>query len=150
MRVRPLKLVPYPVACHVLAARRSANIDNLESLIAFYSPLVNHAPHKLRPRYANSALAEPPLKVRAQRDPAASQPQIDAQGAAHDWPSPYLKSQLPIGPASGTTIGEGPRTASVAVEALVPSPSPIGDPQLAFVLQRERTGTRPSAAKIGK
>jgi hypothetical protein len=38
---------------------RSANIDNVESLIASESLLVNTAPHKLRLHYANFAVTEP-------------------------------------------------------------------------------------------
>ena len=39
------------------------NVDDLESSIAFYSTLFGTEPHKLRPGYANFAIAEPPLKL---------------------------------------------------------------------------------------
>ena len=39
------------------------NVDDLESSIAFYSTLFGTEPHKLRPGYANFAVAEPPLKL---------------------------------------------------------------------------------------
>ena len=39
------------------------NVDDLESSIAFYSTLFGTQPHKLRPGYANFAVAEPPLKL---------------------------------------------------------------------------------------
>ncbi len=39
------------------------NVDDLEASIAFYSTLFGTEPHKLRPGYANFAIAEPPLKL---------------------------------------------------------------------------------------
>jgi catechol 2,3-dioxygenase-like lactoylglutathione lyase family enzyme len=39
------------------------NVDNLDSSIAFYSTLFNTAPAKVKPGYANFAIAEPPLKL---------------------------------------------------------------------------------------
>jgi catechol 2,3-dioxygenase-like lactoylglutathione lyase family enzyme len=39
------------------------NVDDLETSIAFYSTLFGTAPHKVRPGYANFAVAEPPLKL---------------------------------------------------------------------------------------
>jgi catechol 2,3-dioxygenase-like lactoylglutathione lyase family enzyme len=39
------------------------NVDNLDESIAFYSRLFNAEPAKIRPGYANFAVAEPPLKL---------------------------------------------------------------------------------------
>ncbi|NYE36481.1 catechol 2,3-dioxygenase-like lactoylglutathione lyase family enzyme [Nocardioides cavernae] len=39
------------------------NVDDLETSIAFYSTLFDTQPHKVRPGYANFAVAEPPLKL---------------------------------------------------------------------------------------
>ncbi|WP_426243789.1 ArsI/CadI family heavy metal resistance metalloenzyme [Nocardioides sp. LHG3406-4] len=39
------------------------NVDDLESSIAFYGKLFDAAPAKVRPGYANFAIAEPPLKL---------------------------------------------------------------------------------------
>jgi catechol 2,3-dioxygenase-like lactoylglutathione lyase family enzyme len=39
------------------------NVDDLEVSIAFYSKLFNAQPHKVKPGYANFAIAEPPLKL---------------------------------------------------------------------------------------
>ena len=39
------------------------NVDDLEGSIAFYSKLFNTTPHKVKPGYANFAVAEPPLKL---------------------------------------------------------------------------------------
>ena len=39
------------------------NVDDLDSSVAFYSRLFGTEPAKLRPGYANFAVAEPPLKL---------------------------------------------------------------------------------------
>lgn len=39
------------------------NVDNLEASITFYSALFGVEPSKIRPGYANFAVAEPPLKL---------------------------------------------------------------------------------------
>lgn len=39
------------------------NVDNIDEAIAFYSTLFNTAPAKVKPGYANFAIAEPPLKL---------------------------------------------------------------------------------------
>jgi catechol 2,3-dioxygenase-like lactoylglutathione lyase family enzyme len=45
------------------------NVDNLEESIAFYSKLFGTEPAKLRPGYANFAVAEPPLKLILMENP---------------------------------------------------------------------------------
>lgn len=39
------------------------DVDDLDQAIAFYSALFATEPHKVRPGYANFAVAEPPLKL---------------------------------------------------------------------------------------
>src|ERR1700756_1761530 len=39
------------------------NVENLDESIAFYAKLFGSEPAKLRPGYANFAIAEPPLKL---------------------------------------------------------------------------------------
>jgi len=39
------------------------NVDDLDAAIAFYSKLFATTPAKVRPGYANFAIAEPPLKL---------------------------------------------------------------------------------------
>jgi catechol 2,3-dioxygenase-like lactoylglutathione lyase family enzyme len=39
------------------------NVDDLQASISFYSKLFNAEPHKVKPGYANFAIAEPPLKL---------------------------------------------------------------------------------------
>ncbi|OBG30497.1 ArsI/CadI family heavy metal resistance metalloenzyme [Mycobacterium sp. 852002-51057_SCH5723018] len=39
------------------------NVDNLDEAISFYAKLFNAEPAKVKPGYANFAIAEPPLKL---------------------------------------------------------------------------------------
>ncbi len=39
------------------------NVDDIDAAITFYSKLFNTAPAKVKPGYANFAIAEPPLKL---------------------------------------------------------------------------------------
>jgi catechol 2,3-dioxygenase-like lactoylglutathione lyase family enzyme len=44
-------------------AQLALNVDHLDEAITFYSKLFNSAPAKVKPGYANFAVAEPPLKL---------------------------------------------------------------------------------------
>jgi lactoylglutathione lyase len=44
-------------------AQLALNVDDLDDAIAFYSKLFNTPPVKVKPGYANFAVAEPPLKL---------------------------------------------------------------------------------------
>ena len=44
-------------------AQLALNVDNLDEAITFYSTLFNTQPAKVKPGYANFAIAEPPLKL---------------------------------------------------------------------------------------
>lgn len=44
-------------------AQLALNVDNLEEAVTFYSKLFNTEPAKLKPGYANFAIAKPPLKL---------------------------------------------------------------------------------------
>jgi catechol 2,3-dioxygenase-like lactoylglutathione lyase family enzyme len=45
------------------------NVDNLDESVAFYCKLFGAEPAKLRPGYANFAIAEPPLKLILMENP---------------------------------------------------------------------------------
>jgi catechol 2,3-dioxygenase-like lactoylglutathione lyase family enzyme len=45
------------------------NVDNLDESVAFYSKLFGAEPAKVRPGYANFAIAEPPLKLILMENP---------------------------------------------------------------------------------
>ncbi|WP_433609456.1 ArsI/CadI family heavy metal resistance metalloenzyme [Prescottella agglutinans] len=44
-------------------AQLALNVDDLQEAVTFYSKLFNTEPAKLKPGYANFAIAEPPLKL---------------------------------------------------------------------------------------
>jgi catechol 2,3-dioxygenase-like lactoylglutathione lyase family enzyme len=47
----------------VSRAQLALNVDDLDEAIVFYSKLFNTQPAKVKPGYANFAVAEPPLKL---------------------------------------------------------------------------------------
>ena len=47
----------------VSRAQLALNVDNLDEAITFYSKLFDTPPAKVKPGYANFAVAEPPLKL---------------------------------------------------------------------------------------
>src|SRR5438876_7350314 len=49
--------------CAVSRVQLALNVDDLDAAIAFYSKLFATEPAKVRPGYANFAIAEPPLKL---------------------------------------------------------------------------------------
>ncbi len=52
-----------PEENHVSRVQLALNVDDLDSAISFYSTLFGVRPHKVKPGYANFAVAEPPLKL---------------------------------------------------------------------------------------
>ena len=53
------------------------NVNDLDESISFYSKLFGAAPAKVRPGYANFAIADPPLKLIFMENPA--------QGGSRSW-----------------------------------------------------------------
>jgi catechol 2,3-dioxygenase-like lactoylglutathione lyase family enzyme len=47
----------------VSRAQLALNVDSLDEAVAFYSKLFNTSPAKIKPGYANFAVAQPPLKL---------------------------------------------------------------------------------------
>lgn len=51
------------VDSHSMRLQLALNVENLDEAIEFYSKMFNVEPAKLRPGYANFAIADPPLKL---------------------------------------------------------------------------------------
>ncbi len=49
--------------CHVPGTARAERCNDLDEAVSFYAKLFGAEPAKLRPGYANFAIAEPPLKL---------------------------------------------------------------------------------------
>ena len=52
-----------PTTSHTMRLQLALNVENLEEAIEFYTKMFNTEPAKLRPGYANFAIADPPLKL---------------------------------------------------------------------------------------
>src|ERR1700755_3635991 len=50
-------------------AQLALNVDDLDEAISFYSKLFNTEPAKIKPGYADFAVAEPPLKLILMENP---------------------------------------------------------------------------------
>lgn len=61
----PLRLGPLHLRLLIAMSRvqLALNVSDLDAAVAFYSRLFDTAPAKLRPGYANFAVADPPLKL---------------------------------------------------------------------------------------
>lgn len=57
------ELAPYVPTPEGGRVQLALNVDDLEAAVVFYSSLFGTAPTKLRPGYANFAIASPPLKL---------------------------------------------------------------------------------------
>jgi hypothetical protein len=53
----------YPTGGPMSRVQLALNVEDLDAAIGFYSKLFATAPAKVRPGYANFAIAEPPLKL---------------------------------------------------------------------------------------
>jgi catechol 2,3-dioxygenase-like lactoylglutathione lyase family enzyme len=74
--------------CRMSLVQLALNVSDLEAAIKFYSKLFDAEPAKVRPGYANFAIAEPPLKLVLIEDAS------DAE---------------PVSPAHSTTLGSRSR-----------------------------------------
>jgi predicted enzyme related to lactoylglutathione lyase len=54
---------------HMSRMQLALNVENLDESIAFYRKLFNTEPAKIKPGYANFAVAEPPLKLILMENP---------------------------------------------------------------------------------
>src|SRR3954454_24432517 len=51
------------MGAHMSRVQLALNVSNLDAAVAFYTKLFATEPAKLRPGYANFAIADPPLKL---------------------------------------------------------------------------------------
>jgi hypothetical protein len=58
------------------------NVDDIGQAVAFYSKLFGAGPAKVRPGYANFAIAEPPLKLVLLENPARAAASTPAPSSA--------------------------------------------------------------------
>jgi catechol 2,3-dioxygenase-like lactoylglutathione lyase family enzyme len=69
------------------------NVGNIDEAVAFYSRLLSAEPAKLRPGYANFAVADPPLKLVLIESPGAEQ-RINHLGIEVESPAEVVAADL--------------------------------------------------------
>src|ERR1700755_1705866 len=62
-RQGPMYQAPSSIGVGMSRVQLALNVSNLDDAVAFYTKLFATEPAKLRPGYANFAIAEPPLKL---------------------------------------------------------------------------------------
>ena len=102
------------------------NVDDLDAAIDFYSKLFATEPAKVRPGYANFAIAEPPLKLVLIENRARAAPSTTS---AWRWPPPTRSSR----PRPGWPARVWPRRRGRRVLLLRPAGQgvggrPVGEP----------------------
>ena len=104
------------------------NVDDLEASIAFYSTLFGTEPHKLRPGYANFAVAEPPLKLVLLEGEAGEATRMDHLGVEVPSTDEVTAATNRLADAGLATRVEDNTTCCYAVQDKVWVTGPGGEP----------------------
>ena len=81
------------------------NVPNLDEAIDFYSKLFQTEPYKVKPGYANWAIAEPPLKLVVFEDADARPGSINHLGVETDSADDVVAAEARLAAAGLTTTG---------------------------------------------
>jgi catechol 2,3-dioxygenase-like lactoylglutathione lyase family enzyme len=121
-------------------------VADLEASIAFYSQLFGAGPAKLRPGYANFAIAEPPLKLVLIEGEAGADTRLDHLGVE-------VASSEEVSAAAGRLAGTGLATVTendtaccYAVQDKVWVHGPGREPWEVYVVKADADVLSPSAA----
>ena len=103
------------------------NVDDLESAVVFYSKLFGAEPAKVRPGYANFAVAEPPLKLVLFEQPGKGGT-INHLGVEVDGPDEVAAAQARLAAAGLATAAEDDVACCYARQDKVWVGGPSGEP----------------------
>ena len=81
------------------------NVTDLDEAIDFYSKLFNTAPYKVKPGYANWAIANPPLKLVIFEDPHAAPGSINHLGVETDTAEEVVANEARLRAVGLATTG---------------------------------------------
>ena len=102
------------------------NVDDLQEAVAFYSQLFRTEPAKLRPGYANFAVAEPPLKLILIESPGAGGT-INHLGVEVPSSSDVQAESARLAEAGLVTLDEREQTCCYATQDKVWVTGPAGE-----------------------
>lgn len=104
------------------------NVADLDEAVAFYSKLFATEPAKVRPGYANFAVADPPLKLVLIEDPAQVPGSLNHLGVEVDTTDAVAAAQARLSAAGLATAIEDQVACCYAVQDKVWVDGPGGEP----------------------
>lgn len=108
------------------------NVSDIEEAVAFYSKLFGSPPAKLRPGYANFAIAEPPLKLVLVENPSARGTGVAGAlnhlGVEVETPDEVTRASARLSGEGLATVDEQATTCCYAVQDKVWVQDPDGAP----------------------
>ena len=124
------------------------NVDDIDEAIAFYSKLFATEPAKVRPGYANFAVAEPPLKLVLLENPGTGDT-LNHLGVEVDSTDEVAAAQARLsGEGLGTTT-EDQVTCCYAVQDKVWVDDPNGAPWEIYTVLADAPGEQQTATEDG-
>jgi len=130
------------------------NVENLEEAVLFYSKLFAAEPAKLRPGYANFAVADPPLKLVLIENATAAPGSLNHLGVEVDSTEEVMAARARLTDADLTTTLEEQVACCYAVQDKVWVDGPGGEPWEIYtvladaeMVNGELRSTEPSGAE---
>lgn len=103
------------------------NVSNLDQAVDFYSKLFATEPAKLRPGYANFAVAEPPLKLVLIEDPSQPNGSVNHLGVEVSTTEAVQSAKARLAEAGLTTTVEDKVSCCYALQDKVWAHGPTGE-----------------------
>ncbi len=104
------------------------NVSDVEAAVAFYSKLFAAQPAKVRPGYANFAIAEPPLKLVLIEDASKEPGSLNHLGVEVGTAEEVAEAEQRLGAAGLPTVVENEVDCCYAVQHKVWVDGPGGEP----------------------
>ena len=104
------------------------NVTDLDEAIGFYSKLFAAEPAKVRPGYANFAIAEPPLKLVLIEDPNQAPGSLNHLGVEVESTTDVVAAQARLAALGLATLQEDGTSCCYAVQDKVWVEGPGGEP----------------------
>src|SRR5579875_479218 len=114
--------------CAVPRVQLALNVSDLDEAVSFYSKLFDAEPAKLRPGYANFALADPPLKLVLIEDPSQAPGSLNHLGVEVASAGEVAAAQARLAAAGLPTTVEAQTACCYAVQDKVWTAGPGGEP----------------------
>ncbi len=104
------------------------NVADIDEAVVFYSKLFGAEPAKVRPGYANFAIAEPPLKLVLIEDASQQPGSLNHLGVEVETTDEVAAAKQRLGAAGLTTVVEGEVSCCYALQDKVWVDGPGGEP----------------------